>query len=230
MQHRAELVMVHGAGGGGWEWLSWRRLAVARGWPVRAPDLQPGPQGLAATGFHDYLGQVAAWRPEGRDVLVGASLGGLLALAAAAARPPRALVLVCPLPPAPWSARLPDPAPVDAVRRWSRSADLAATRAAIPDADPATALLAARRWRDESGRALRQARDLHPAGPDCPVLVIAASGDREVPPALLASWAHEVGFDLLGVPGSHVGPLLGSGADAVARLALDWIEATFSTV
>src|SRR5688500_5816290 len=76
-------VLVHGAGGGAWEWNVWRAVFAARGIDVVAPDLRPVAAGLAATGFGDYVGQVAdalQALPRPR-ALVGASLGGLLALA-----------------------------------------------------------------------------------------------------------------------------------------------------
>ncbi|HEY4556436.1 MAG TPA: hypothetical protein VIG68_08390, partial [Lysobacter sp.] len=54
------LLLVHGAGGGGWEWAIWQRVFDARGWTSAAPDLQPAAAGLAATGLDDYLAQVRA--------------------------------------------------------------------------------------------------------------------------------------------------------------------------
>src|SRR6185437_6554618 len=89
MQQRRTVVFVHGAGGGGWEWNVWRRVFAANGWHCRAPDLQPAPAGLAATRLCDYVDQVvaaanAAGPPSPQTVLTGASLGGLLALAASA--------------------------------------------------------------------------------------------------------------------------------------------------
>src|SRR5688572_28720195 len=91
-------LMVHGAGGGGWEWNVWARVFAAHGWRVEAPDLQPVAAGLAATRLRDYAAQVAgslARLPLPR-VVVGASLGGLLALRCAADAD--ALVLINPLP------------------------------------------------------------------------------------------------------------------------------------
>ena len=48
-------LLVHGAGGGGWEWNVWRGVFEAAGIAVAAPDLQPVAAGLATTGFDDYL-------------------------------------------------------------------------------------------------------------------------------------------------------------------------------
>ncbi|MCE3002899.1 MAG: alpha/beta hydrolase [Xanthomonadaceae bacterium] len=95
-------VLVHGAGGGAWEWLVWQRVLAARGAVVHAVDLQPARAGLVATTLEDYAAQVeSAVRSAGQPVLVGASLGGLLAAMVAVRCPVAALVLVNPMPPAP---------------------------------------------------------------------------------------------------------------------------------
>ena len=78
-------LFVHGAGGGGWEWNVWRGVFEAAGFHVEAPDLMPARSDVTATRLQDYQAQVRAAlaalpRPR---VLVGASLGGLLALNAA---------------------------------------------------------------------------------------------------------------------------------------------------
>lgn len=226
MNQSMHALLVHGAGGGGWEWNRWRGAFRVAGVAVDAPDLQPVREGLAATTFDDYLAQVrgaldALPRPR---ALVGASLGGLLALAAADAAD--ALVLVNPIPPPPWHARLPQrPWPV--VVPWRRDARLAATRRALPDADDATALYAFRRWRDESGAVLRAAQaGIAVPAPACPVLCIASRLDEDVPPAITAALAEAWGASLLRTASpSHVGPLLGRGAAGVAAQAAAWLSA-----
>ena len=219
-------LLVHGAGGGGWEWNRWRGPFRAAAIAVSAPDLEPVREGLAATTFDHYLAQVrrtleALPRPR---ALVGASLGGLLALAAADAAD--ALVLVNPIPPAPWHAQLPQRAWPEVVP-WRRDARLAATRRALPDADEATALYAFRRWRDESGTVLRTARaGIAVPAPACPVLCIASLLDEDVSPAITAALAEAWGASLLlAASPSHVGPLLGRGAAGVAAQAAAWLSA-----
>lgn len=49
------IVMIHGAGGGGWEYALWQPIFRAAGYRVIANDLQPVPAGLAVTTFADYL-------------------------------------------------------------------------------------------------------------------------------------------------------------------------------
>ena len=223
----AKAVCVHGAGAGGWEWGIWARVLVLRGFDVLAPDLMPVRAGLAQTTFADYRAQVADWcRGAGEGVvLIGASLGGLLALAVANEVQASALVLINPLPPAGIVAR-PLHVAQPPVVPWASARSLASTRRAMPDADDAACLYALRRWRDESGAVLNEAH----AGiaidiPRCPALVLSSELDADVPPAASRALAVRLSADLRSIPqASHVGPLLGrDAADAAARVA-DWLQ------
>lgn len=225
MNKTRQALLVHGAGGGAWEWNRWREVFRAQGIGTDALELQPAPAGLAATVLHDYLAQVRAAlhalpRPR---VLVGASLGGLLALLAA--DDADALVLVNPLPPAPWHARLPAREWPDVVR-WQGDARLASTRRAMPDADDASALFAFRHWRDESGAVLREAHEGVVANrPECPTLLIASAQDEDVPPAAIVAMADAWSVSRLQtLSASHVGPLLGRHAAAIAGQAAAWLD------
>lgn len=218
-------LLVHGAGGGGWEWNVWRGVFEAAGLRVRAPDLEPAPAGLVATRLDDYVRQVRAVLETlpGPRVVVGASLGGLIALACA--EDADALVLVNPLPPAPWSDRLPVREWPDRVS-WRANARLDGTRRALPDADAASALYAMRRWRDESGAVLREAaRGVEVAAPTCRCLCIASEADEDVPARCTQAVATAFGATLLRLPeSSHVGPLLGRDAASVCAHVLDWLS------
>ncbi|QWP76439.1 alpha/beta hydrolase [Lysobacter sp. K5869] len=218
-------LLLHGAGAGGWEWNLWREVLHARGIETQAPDLQAAPAGLEATGLADYRDQARAALaalPRPRAV-VGASLGGLLAWLCGDLAD--ALVLVNPLPPAPWAAEL-APRQWPARVPWRREASLASTRRAMPDADEAAALYALRRWRDESGAVLTQAlAGVEAARPECPSLCIASHGDTDVNPQTTARFAAAVGASLIVLPGSHVGPLLGRDAARAAAQAADWLSA-----
>ena len=224
------VLLLHGAGAGGWEWTVWSRVLSARGWTVSAPDLQPASAGLAATRFADYLAQAhAAGAALPRPLAVaGASLGGLLALATCAALQPQALLLVNPLPPAPLHARLPRRRARGMVVPWGRDASLAGTRRALPDADDAACLFAFRRWRDESQAVLDQAFDgVEVERPHCAVRVLASVDDASVPPALSAELARWLSAGCERLPGtSHVGALLGRGAARIAADAERWLRAS----
>lgn len=219
-------LLVHGAGGGGWEWNLWRGVLAAHGLRVDAPDLQPVPAGMQATVFDDYLTQVrdalrALPRPR---TLIGASLGGLLCAVAADAAD--ALVLVNPMPPAPFHGRLPQRSWPPLVP-WQRDARLAATRRAMPDADDAAALYAFRRWRDESGAVLGTAQaGVIAARPDCPVLCIVSELDEDVPATATLALAEAWQADLIRLPSAgHVAPLLGRGSADLARQVAAWLSA-----
>lgn len=223
----AAVLAVHGAGGGGWEWRLWAPVLAARGWRLHAPDLVPDPAGLAQTGFRHYQAQVegAAQALPPPVVLLGASLGGLLALAAAARVRPAALVLVNALPPAGTGARLP-PRRWPPVVSWSQAA-LSGTVADLPDADLASARWAHRRWRDESGAVLAQAwAGVAVAMPACPVLVLTGALDRDVPPPVSRALAAHLDADRAEVDGcSHLGILLGARAALAAALVAAWLDA-----
>lgn len=219
------VVMLHGAGGGAWEWNVWRRVFVAAGHEVRCPELMPVDAGLEATRFHDYLDQAEAAVGDFGDVVIGASLGGLLALAVAARRPCRALILVNPMPPAPESALVAPRAAYPSRIPWGRGASLSGTRAALPDADPATWHYALRRWRDESGAVMNEARrglafDL----PNCPGAVLASEDDEEIARDVSKALARRLKADFWSVSGSHVGPLLGHAAVYCAEQSVRWLN------
>lgn len=223
---QAVAVCVHGAGGGGWEWGIWGRVLAVAGFAVVAPDLVPAEGGLARTRFPDYRSQVADWcrGVDGPVVLIGASLGGLLALAVAHEIHPAALVLINPLPPAGVLAR-PLHAEYPLLVPWTSQRSLAATRRSMPDADDAACLHALRRWRDESGTVLNEARDgITIDVPRCASLVLASELDRDVPGAAMRALAIRLSADFRLIPGaSHVGPLLGREAAGVAERTADWL-------
>ncbi len=223
----APILLIHGAGGGAWEWAAWLRVLQSHGRQVEALELQHASGGVAATHLGDYVQQIedAARRLGEAPVLVGASLGGLLAMMCGALVDARALVLVNPLPPAPWHVGMPAHQTSPTVIPWGLHASLASTRRALPDADDATCEWAWRRWRDESGAVVDAARSgVMVERPACPVLVLASECDTDVPVQVSAALAAGWSADLIRVPGvSHVGPLLGRGAARCAGLAHQWL-------
>ncbi len=216
------VIMVHGAGGGGWEYRFWVPIFQKAGWRVVARDLKPTRGGLAKTTVDDYLRQIDAWTPRrhGRLVLVGASMGGPLALASARRLKADAVVLVNPVSPF-GMRRKPSPKVV----RWAHG-PYKGTVDAMPDSDEATRRFAWPRWRDESGGVLnRLGRGLRPRRPKGPILVVISGRDTDVPPALSLATSRRLGADRLSLPrASHVGPLLGTDAPKVAASVLRWLR------
>jgi pimeloyl-ACP methyl ester carboxylesterase len=226
----AEALLLHGAGGGAWEWQLWRGVLQSEGVHCRAADLQAAGTGLVGTGLDDYLRQTRAAYHQALAtqqpvLLIGASLGGLLALMLAGEAAPSALVLINSLPPAPLHAELPARHWPDRVP-WGRERSLAGTRRNLFDADDATCLAAFRRWRDESGLVLRQAAGgVELPAPACPVLLWASEADADVPVELSRRLAQQLGAEFRVLPGaSHVGPLLGRSAAGCARQTVAWLN------
>lgn len=225
MQRFRSALLIHGAGGGGWEWNLWRGVLLAHGIDACAPDLQPISAGQAETRFSDYEGQMRralSALPAPRAV-IGASLGGLLALRIADLAD--AAVLVNPLPPAPWHRELPARDWPEVVP-WRNTARLGSGRRSMPDADEATALYAFRRWRNESGTVLGEAyAGIEAEAPRCPTLFVLSCQDEEVPPplstAIARAWRAET---LEAAAASHVGPLLGRAAPAIAGQTVAWLN------
>lgn len=219
------LLLVHGSGAASWEWVLWREALAGSPRRVHAVDLVPDPDGVAATSLDHYLGQVVRALDEcGRaTVVIGASLGGLLALAAVAEVPAAALVLVNPVPPAGtpgWpkrGLRFPEVVPWG-VRR------VAETVSGLPDAAPVLPRGLPERWRDESGAVMRAAFEGYAVlSPSIPSLVITGTLDEEVPTGVALAAARRLGADAMRLVGvSHLGALLGRRAHGAARLALAW--------
>lgn len=219
------VVMIHGAGGGGWEYAKWKPVFEKAGWRVVDRDLLPVGGQYERTSFDDYVEQVVAWTPkEGKVVYVGASMGGILALKANEKRPADAIVLVNAVPPAGVSKpRGGEPLP--AIVRWANG-PLKDTEVSMPDSDRKTILWAWKKWRDESGTVMNTIRDgVVAKKPQCPVLVVIGEADTDIAPAdsrALAKWA---GAEVKAYPKmSHVGPLLSTRAGEVARAVVRWLR------
>ena len=99
--------MIHGAFCGGWVFDDFRMPFEMEGYEVYAPTLRfhdcgnDPPPALAGTGIKDFvedLGTLIAGLSQ-PPVLIGHSMGGLLAQMLAARNPVRALLLLAPSPP-----------------------------------------------------------------------------------------------------------------------------------
>lgn len=221
IEQKPVAVMIHGAGGGGWEWDAWRPVFEKAGWEVVAPDLVPAKGGLAKTSLGDYVHQVVSWSPKGRPfVLIGASMGGPLALKAALQTDPKAVVLVNGVSPHGNGGKK-----FPAVVRWA-GGPLKDTRDSMPDSDEATIQKAWHRWRDESGAVMTTlSKGTNTPRPPAPILVVIGTADTDVSPESGRALAREYGADRREfLKMSHVGPLLGRRAPEVAADVIGWLK------
>lgn len=244
----APIVMVHGAFCGGWAFERFRAPFEAAGHEVLTPDLRghaPDDPAEAVVGVSmtDYARDVAALC-EGQaepPILLGHSLGGLVAALAAGRAPVSAVVLLAPS--APWGVAASSmeeaitafglhmlgpfwaqavPPDGDLMRRYSLDRVNRADRSAI-----------VRRLRPESGRALWETLNwwldpfmttsLGGAAPS-PCLVIGGQRDVVHPPSTVRQTAARLGADFVEAPGmSHWLPGE-TGWEEIAEITLGWLE------
>ena len=247
------IVMVHGAFCGGWAFEPFRAPFEAAGFKVIAPDLRghsaDDPSGaVAGVSMSDYAADVAALcaRLDGPPVLLGHSMGGLVAQLAARRTPLQALVLLAPSPP--WgvaAGSLEEAATafgVHLIGPFSSGAltpDRGLMRAySLDRLDRAEREAAVARLRPESATAVRETLNwwadpfmttsLGPGPLAAPSLVVAGERDVVHSPGTCAAVAERIGADFKVMPGmSHW--LMGEpGWEAVAQAVLAWIAETVS--
>ncbi|MEO8811502.1 MAG: alpha/beta hydrolase [Caulobacteraceae bacterium] len=242
------IVMVHGAFCGGWVFDRFRTLFERAGHLVTAPDL-PGHEAGAGRGgvigksMADYAASVAALcAAQGAPpILIGHSLGGLVAQMVAARTPLAALILLAPSPPWGVAGGTMEEA-ISAVSLYALGPfwalpidpDYAAARRYLFDRLPRDERKATfARMGVESGRALWEtlnwwldpfATTLAPgAKVRIPVLGLAGALDAIHPPATVKAIVGRLGGDTRVLPGmSHW--LAGEpGWENVAGLCFDWL-------
>ncbi len=223
------VLFLHGAGGGAWEWNIWIRVFRTHGFHCHAPDLLPSTSGLENTSLEEYSHQVRqhVLEMDSPKVIVGASLGGLLALMQSEAAD--AVVLINPMPPAPWHTQMPAHEKYPLTIPWQTNASLARTRRALFDGDEMTCLYAFRHWRNESGNVMNEAmQGVEVVRPECPLLVMASEQDTDVPFTVSRDFAENMNATFIQLPDtSHVGPLLGKTAARCALQTVAFLNSRF---
>ncbi|MCP5432326.1 MAG: alpha/beta fold hydrolase [Alphaproteobacteria bacterium] len=248
------VLMIHGAFVGGW---SFERLAdhfAARGHEVHAPDLRHhdlGPRGkppaaLGTTGVRDYVDDLKAIaaRLSGPPILVGHSMGGLLAQILAAEIPAAAAILLAPS--APWGV-LPSTQFEIAQAQglymagnfWTMPLKprfwIAAAHALdrMPEAER-HAIFA--RFVPESGRAMFEilhwamdtshATMVHARDIECPILVLVGTEDRINHPRTVKRVAQRYGrrASYREFPGMSHWLIAEPGVEIVAHTMTSWLE------
>lgn len=240
------IVMVHGAFCAGWVFDAFRRPFEAAGYRVLAPDL-PGHAAkdgkVRGLSMRDYARAVVATCATEAEppILLGHSLGGLVAQMAALKVPLRGLILLAPS--APWgtpTASLGETAQAFSLYAlgpyWSLAIrpDYDSARRWLLDGLPREARRAVfRRLTEESGLALWETLNwwmdplvttyVPPKGVAAPTLAIAGDRDTIHPPATVRLVAARLGAEVLTMP--DMGHWLAGepGWETVADACLEWL-------
>jgi pimeloyl-ACP methyl ester carboxylesterase len=248
---RTPVVMIHGAFCGGWVFDHWRAAFEAKGHRVHTPTLRYHDRGgdppaeLGKTSIRDYADDIEKLISDfpSPPILIGHSMGGLIAQMLAARTEVRALVLLAPS--APWGV-LPS-TPFEFVsaqalyligdfwnkRLWPTHWIAAANALDQLPSDERDAVFA--RFVPESGLAtfevmhwpldFSRATQVDPRDVTCPVLCLVGAKDRVNPPATVRRVATRYGGraiyeELAG----HSHWLIGEpGWEKVATRALTWL-------
>ena len=232
-------VCIHGAGGGAWEFdYIWKEALSNEPYyySFSSIDLEPCADGfLEHTTFSNYVDQVVdfvAKTQSRRVVLIGASMGGILALKAYEYIRERCvgLILICSTSPIIDSDDLSIKRPHLYPPRihWANSSTaLEDTAQCLPDASQGTHEFAAARWRDESGCVLNEINEgiALSSIPSVPMLSVIPLDDESIPAIQQFRLAAFLGGDTMSCEKMrHISPLLGDGASDVAKAVGIWIK------
>jgi len=243
------IVMVHGAFVGGWSFEWFQRPFRARGHAVLTPDLRGhGPyeprERVTGVSMRDYARDIArlCQTLDEPPVLIGHSLGGLVAQLAANKVKPKAVVLLAPSPPWGVTGWTPDAVMgalgVQLVSLLSGGAiepsrplmrEFSLPRMSEKEAAPILA-----RMRPESSRAVRETllwwldpfmtTSLGPGPLPVPSLVICGEHDRINPPETGRLVARRIGGEFRLAPQMSHWLLSEPGWQSVAGQVLDWLS------
>ncbi|MDH5216284.1 MAG: alpha/beta hydrolase [Gammaproteobacteria bacterium] len=212
------VLFVHDAGGGSWEWCVWNEIFEQYNFHNHAINLQPSALGLQNTTSEDYIQQLIAYSTNlglSSPILVGAGMGGMLALRVYEQLKPSAMILVNPL----GSEAL--GRPLEEIdfnsiifnnhQYWTEN-DL---NVPMDDKEKHTG----RESRQESGPALQNLLEKTPIPDiDCPCLLLIGEHRQVIPPETGNELAARLNAEVISFEGSnHIGALLGIEAKAIAR-------------
>jgi len=246
------VVLIHGAFCGGWCFADIMPALAARGWSCEAPDLPfhaPGPKRtpapeLARQSVADYTRDMADFvrRLPEPPVIVGHSMGGLIAQQLAAQGLARALVLFAPAPP--WGVLPSTEAEMNLAKGLMQAAPFwdkalnpsfeVAKGDSLASLDPAAQRRIFDMFSPESGLALfelffwmfdiRRTTAVDAAAVGCPVLVVSGSDDKVISAAtgrtVAALYAHAT-FEEAAGRGHFL--IMEEGAAAHAERCADWL-------
>lgn len=241
--HRVPILFVHGMFGGAWYFERYQRFFAERGYTSHALDLR-GHHGsrpveeLGRVGIEDYVADaLAVARSIGRPIVVGHSMGGLIAQKLAEADAVSAAVLVAAAPPR-WIS----PATMLLLRKqlrhfWRILGQKPLTgepedhlEISFNRMPPGEAAAAVRRLVPESGRAALQL-SLGTVAVDasrirCPMLGVVGLDDRFIVPRVMRAVARKYDMQLIEVPEHAHFIITEPGWEAPAGMIADWLDET----
>lgn len=250
MQH--VLFLIHGMWGGGWQWENYRGIFESEGYRCVAatlpyhdvpPGSAPDPR-LGSTSLLDYARFLEAEirALDTAPVLVGHSMGGLLAQILAARGLAQAAVLLTPASPRGIVCLTPSVVRSfwSSLTRWGfwNKPTLPTFNEAVYSMMHLMPVADQRAWYDrlvhESGRALfeigfwlfdrRAASRVDAASVSCPMLVVGADEDRITPASVVRTVAHRYQAAYKEFPHHAHMVICQPGWQDVARFVADWIS------
>jgi pimeloyl-ACP methyl ester carboxylesterase len=235
---RPTVVLVHGAANSSGVWRFWRARLEAHGFPTRAPDLRGHGAApcadLGRVSMADYVADVQAVVEQlpKPPVLVGWSMGGLVALMYGAVAPTLGVLALGPSTPGPLleAPASEPPAPgVFGPEAYGITDVTSPAQPTMPDLDPEEVGLALASLGPESALARQERRRgvwFPPRGVTESILIAAGERDESFPPRACRRVARFLGADYVELPGaSHWGLVLNRRAlDAGWPAITAWLD------
>jgi len=233
---RPPLLFVHGVAHGAWCFQeNWLGAAAERGFPSYAVSLRGhggsgGTKRLGRTLMRDYVHDIlqAITELPSPPVLVGHSMGGLLAQLVAERYPLRGLVLLAPAPVGGAAGTVAATAltrPLDVLRLTLGGTIPMTPQVLFEGLDPVTAAGYADRTGRESPLAQYELLRRRRIGPvRCPVLVVGTPDDKLVREVDVRRAAALYGTEPVWFPGIGHDLMLDAGWDRVLTTVLDWVD------
>ena len=238
--HSRSVLFVHGMWGGSWYLRNYLYAAAQSGWDAWAVNLRghgesPAPGGLERVSFLDYVDDVRLCLAElGDSVLVGHSMGGLIAQKVAEGGGVAAAVFMTSAPPRgivsvdwPVLARAIRYVPAILTGRAFTVSRAHADALCLNRLSPEQREWAFPRFGPESGRATRELAlggiAVDAAAVRCPTLVVGAEDDRITPAALQRRIARRYGSEYQEATGHGHMLMLEDGWEQPFKDVLAWM-------
>ena len=242
-RQRPPILLVHGMFGGAWYFERYQRFFAGRGYESHALDLRGhhdsrAVEDLGRVSVSDYVDDaLTVARDLGRPIVIGHSMGGLIAQKLAEADAVAAAVLVAAAPPRWITPATPLLLRKQVKHAWRILRQKPVSGAAEDHLElslnrlpPDEAVVALSRLVPESGRAALQLSFSAVAVDErkvrCPMLGIVGLDDRFIVPRVMRSIARKYDMRLIEVPGHAHFIITEPGWELPAGMITDWLDET----